>query len=113
MADEKVPAPIGASLLAGKKSRSHNVVASWNDCPIVPPEVLREWIEQRVGEVNAECRQIGDAADQIKQQHTEDKLRAASLVANSQDFVELANRSMPMLGDDEDPAVAIAFATGL
>ena len=111
---------VGEQLLAGKRSRSHNLVSAWGDVPVVPPEVLREWIAEKTGEVQADrvvilkdAPKTHDLPADGKGAKTEEKLCAVEFLTLGNDYLDLAKQVAGLLDDEQPPVISIAFTAGL
>ncbi len=98
---------------ASGDSRSLNVIRSWDDCPVVPPEVLREWLAEEIACCESECREIMERVESVRSGPNADKLQAATLLENDSEFLSMANPAIRNLSDDEHPAIPAAFTAGL
>jgi hypothetical protein len=94
-------------------SRSLNVIRSWDDVPVVPPEVLREWLSEEVARIESDHRDIMRRLEEIRSSANADKLQALTLLQEGGGFLKLAKPVIRNLTDDIDPTISVAFTVGL
>lgn len=94
-------------------SRSQQVICSFVDCPIVPPEILREWLRENCDMLRNAIGDLNNRKDAIADAPTPERLQASSIVLNSLDFLEVADVAKCFLGDEHDPTLSQAFLAGL
>lgn len=94
-------------------SRSHNVLCAWHDCPIVPPEILAEWLDEHCRMLQSNVAELQAAKDRIGQSEIVTRLQAASEVLNALDFLDLAETAQELLDVEMTPREAQAMTVGL
>jgi hypothetical protein len=95
------------------QSPAFNVLTAFKDCPIVAPEVVRDWLSETTAMFEAAVLDLHSRRESIGEGKDSDKLQAASIVLNSLDFLDIAERTEPLAQDDMPVAVSQALVNGI
>lgn len=98
-----------------KASRDHQIICAIKDAPIVPPKILRDWVEDESRKIHLALQRLTDfkRSGELDEATDAEKLQAKSIALNGIDFLDLAEMARDILPDEEDPNLSQSFLLGL
>ncbi len=101
------------AIVALEKVPATNLIRTWNEVPVVPPEVLRDWMNEVVATLLQIEQGIVEGAPEIRDDKVAQRLQAHAILTHCQEFLKLAHRNGNLLDDEAPPIISQAFAQGL